>query len=234
MAGPAQEPGPGLRAGAQEPRHAGHPPQPPGHGEGAERPRLPEGRDGPCTCCGGRSGPTPSGRASASTIVATRTAMRPPRSCGRRWRPASGQDLGWFFDQWLRRSGVPRPRSLVALRPEAEAGRGDGPADPAGRHLPAPARAGPRRRGRPPRSRPARTPRLERVELRDPAGTFRFPGDEEPTDVVLDPETWLLAETAPLRARGADPALPRAGGRTPATAPPWVVFLWSMGVMSRF
>jgi aminopeptidase N len=109
---------------------------------------------------------------------------------------ASGQELGWFFDQWLRRAGVPRlegswrydpkQRQVEVTVRQVQPGEtyqlplelalqgvgGGGAADPA---------------------------RLERVELRGREQTYRFAADHEPKGVVLDPETWLLAETTELR-----------------------------------
>ena len=37
-------------------------------------------------------------------------------------------------------------------------------------------------------------PRIERGELTGREGRFTFPADAEPTDVMLDPNTWVLME----------------------------------------
>jgi hypothetical protein len=37
------------------------------------------------------------------------------------------------------------------------------------------------------------TPRVETVSLAERSRTFTFRVDKEPVDVVLDPDTWLLA-----------------------------------------
>ena len=41
----------------------------------------------------------------------------------------------------------------------------------------------------------AAAPRVERLEMTDRKGRFAFPVDSEPTEVTLDPGTWMLMET---------------------------------------
>ena len=94
-----------------------------------------------------------------------------------------GTELGWYFDQWLRRANLPvldgtwrydaaAKQVRVSLR-QTQAG-------PAYRLAVEIGLDG---------------GRLERVELKDRQGEFTFPVDREPEGVRLDPETWLLAET---------------------------------------
>ena len=40
----------------------------------------------------------------------------------------------------------------------------------------------------------AALPRLEALEVDEQQNTFTFPLDNAPTDVVLDPNTWVLME----------------------------------------
>jgi aminopeptidase N len=116
---------------------------------------------------------------------------------------ASGQDLGWFFDQWLRRGGVPRlegswryaasRKELEVVLRQTQAGevyrlsvelglahRGGGALEDGGEGLP---------------------PGAVRVELRGREETFRLAAERAPQDVVVDPGTWLLAEGMALRRR---------------------------------
>ncbi|MGQ0736759.1 MAG: M1 family metallopeptidase [Acidobacteriota bacterium] len=106
---------------------------------------------------------------------------------------ASGQELGWFFDQWLTRSGVPgvegtwrydaatKEIAVTLAQTQAEPYRlnvevGLVWAD-------------------------SRQPRVERVALMGASATATFTTDAAPTDVVIDPRVWLLADAKPLRPR---------------------------------
>ena len=107
----------------------------------------------------------------------------------------SGQELEWFFDQWLNRSVVPRlegswrydaaAREVEVTLAQAQGGEpyrlpleiGLSSSDPSG------------------------APRVERVELVEAQGTFRFAAETEPADVVLDPDTWLLTEPGTFERR---------------------------------
>ena len=101
---------------------------------------------------------------------------------------AAGIPLTWFFDQWLKRPGMPTLGG--SWRYDAEAGRlhielaqvqtGDafripleiGIRDTAGET------------------------RIERVELTTAAGQFALAVDSEPAAVMLDPNTWVLMQVA--------------------------------------
>jgi aminopeptidase N len=112
---------------------------------------------------------------------------------------ASGQDLGWFFDQWLRRSGVPRLEgswSYDARQRQVEVTvRQTQP----GEAYRLPLELGLRMPGARGPAPAAGTARIEHVELKGRVETFRIQSDDKPAEVLLDPETWLLAETAPLQ-----------------------------------
>jgi aminopeptidase N len=101
---------------------------------------------------------------------------------------ASGTDLGWFFAQWLTRSGVPKltgswrydaaAKQVVVELAQAQ------PDEPY--RLPIDIGIAMKPAGNAPAMR------VEKAELKDRSGTFTFASESEPTDVVLDPATWLL------------------------------------------
>jgi aminopeptidase N len=99
----------------------------------------------------------------------------------------SGQDLGWFFAQWLTRSGVPQisgswryesaTRQIVVTVRQTQAG--DPFRFPLGVGVTEPSRL---------------SPALHQMEVTGREATFSIPADAEPASVVLDPGVWLLAE----------------------------------------
>ncbi len=100
----------------------------------------------------------------------------------------SGQDLRWFFDQWLTRSGVPALTGTWRY----EAGAKQVVIELA------------QSQGAEPYRLPlefaitlpgAPVTRIERGELTGREGRFTFRADAEPADVTLDPNTWMLMET---------------------------------------
>jgi aminopeptidase N len=99
----------------------------------------------------------------------------------------SGKDLGWFFTQWLTRSGVPKLTGswrydAAAKQVQVELSQTQ-PGDP---YL-LPLELGVMLPG-------ATAARIERVELKSAQGKFSFAADTEPADVILDPNTWMLME----------------------------------------
>lgn len=108
---------------------------------------------------------------------------------------ASGQPLGWFFDEWLRRPGYPRFR--VSWRWLADARAAEVTIEqvqpaawptfrmPVTLELATP--AGPVRR---------------RVELSRRTETLRVPLASAPSAVALDPDGWLLKEVVPAGGGG--------------------------------
>ncbi len=102
---------------------------------------------------------------------------------------ASGQDLTWFFEQWLYRGGYlevegvwqydSRERVLAIELDQVQDGA----------LFRMPMEIGITLAGE-------RHTRIERVEIRDRQNEFRIPFDREPTDVVLDPRTWVLMDAA--------------------------------------
>ena len=97
----------------------------------------------------------------------------------------SGEELGWFFDQWLRQGGVPTISGTwhhadggvqLELRQTQATYRFRLPLDVELRF------------------EDGSTSR-ETVEMVAPAERFTMPTDRAPTAVVLDPDTWLLLES---------------------------------------
>jgi aminopeptidase N len=106
---------------------------------------------------------------------------------------ASGQELSWFFDQWLNRPGLPslsghwrydaaaRQVDLELSQTQAE--------------------------------EPYRLPidigitqadgevRVERVDFSGRTGRFRLTADSEPASLALDPNTWVLMQVGPFARR---------------------------------
>ncbi len=104
---------------------------------------------------------------------------------------ASGNDLAWFFRQWLNRSGVPRLEGTWrydAARKQVEVSLAQ---TQSGDPFRLPIEVGLT-------TNPQAAPRLERVELTSRQGAFTFPADVEPSAVVIDPGTWLLIEAGPF------------------------------------
>jgi aminopeptidase N len=99
----------------------------------------------------------------------------------------SGQELQWFFAQWLTRGGIPQvsgswrydaaAKQIVATVQQTQAGDpfrfslGVGVSTTAGA-----------------------LPIVHQVQVSARQTTFRIPADAEPAAVLLDPDVWLLAE----------------------------------------
>jgi len=104
---------------------------------------------------------------------------------------ASGKDLSGFFSQWLRRSGVPRIEGTwrwdgASKRVEVTLAQTQAE-EPFRLRIEVgvvPAAGG--------------LPRVERCELDGRRAVFSFAADAEPASLILDPETWLLAEIGSL------------------------------------
>jgi aminopeptidase N len=105
----------------------------------------------------------------------------------------SGQDLEWFFDQWLRRPGVPKVegswRYDLASRKLVVELRQVGPGEPFRMSLDLGL------------SLKGGATRLETVELRERSGRFDLAVAEPPSRVVLDPDTWTLVELGTFERR---------------------------------
>ncbi len=101
---------------------------------------------------------------------------------------ASGQDLKWFFTQWLNRSGVPKIEGswrYLADRKQIEVTlsqtqTGEPFRLPLEFNIETPPNV-------PPRA-------IEKVTFSDRTATFTFASDGAPVNVVIDPNVWVLAE----------------------------------------
>jgi len=102
---------------------------------------------------------------------------------------ASRRDLGWFFDEWLRRPTSPsfdggwrydeaKKQITIAIDQTQ-------PGEP----YRMPVEIGVTTGGQ---ARPAT--RVERVEMKDKRSVFTFAADQAPTAVTFDPNTWLLMD----------------------------------------
>ena len=98
---------------------------------------------------------------------------------------ASGRELSWFFDQWLRRPGVARLSG--SWRYDAAARIVTVELTQAGQPYRLPLEIGLRDAGG--------GIRIERVELTGATSRFTIATGQEPAAVVLDPNTWTLMET---------------------------------------
>jgi aminopeptidase N len=106
---------------------------------------------------------------------------------------ASGRELGGFFDQWLRRGGVPRLAGSWRYDPRRKQVEVEVEQTQAGELYRLPVDVG--------LSFRKEAPRVERLEITDRRRSVTFAAPEEPSAVTLDPDTWLLAELVPLRRR---------------------------------
>ncbi len=101
---------------------------------------------------------------------------------------ASGQDLGWFFQQWIYQAGHPRyegtwhydaaSRQLTVTLHQIQTD---------GTFFRMPIEVGIY-------TDDTALPRIEILDVDEQQNTFTFTLDDAPTDVVLDPNTWVLME----------------------------------------
>lgn len=103
---------------------------------------------------------------------------------------AAGVPLTWFFDQWLKRPGMPSLKGewrydagakqvLIELTQAQDA---------AAYRLPLEIAV----------TGASGQPRIERIELAERTGRFSVAAATEPASVTLDPNTWVLTESAEL------------------------------------
>jgi aminopeptidase N len=103
----------------------------------------------------------------------------------------SGRDLTWFFDQWLKRPGMPRLVGTWRYNPAAKALEVDIRQTQPGTPYRLSVEIGITPRG-------GGQPIVQAVELTSAQGHFKVPVDVEPQAIVLDPNSWLLVESAEL------------------------------------
>jgi aminopeptidase N len=99
---------------------------------------------------------------------------------------AGGVDLTWFFDQWLKRPGMPKLKGTWRYEASAKQVQIDIAQMQAGAPYRIPLEVGVADAGG--------QPRIQRVELSQPSGRFTIPFEREPAAVVLDPNTWILMQ----------------------------------------
>ncbi len=105
----------------------------------------------------------------------------------------SGQQLSWFFDQWLNRAGIPIVAGswrYDAMAREVEIELSQTQTGDAYR---LPIEVG--------MTEPGGTVRIERVDLAGRTGRFRLKAEAEPRALTLDPNTWVLMQAGPLAKR---------------------------------
>jgi aminopeptidase N len=99
---------------------------------------------------------------------------------------ASGKPLGWFFDQWLKRAGMPALRGSWSYDAAARQVRVELAQGHQGDPYILPLEIG---------IVPASgQQRIERFELTSASGQWSFAADAEPADVRLDPNSWVLMQ----------------------------------------
>ena len=99
----------------------------------------------------------------------------------------SGQDLGWFFQQWLYRTGSPKVDAVWSYDAAAKKVRLDltqtSPGEPF--RLPMEVGLGPGK--------------VSKIEFTQARQSFELPSDADPGTVTVDPNTWLLIEATVTR-----------------------------------
>ena len=105
---------------------------------------------------------------------------------------ASGQDLGWFFDQWLTRGGFPKLRARWSYDAPAEQLRLDVEQLQPGPPFRLPIELGIEIEG-------DSRPRTGRIEVQKQRETLSVALDSLPRSVTLDPRTYVLMDAEVLR-----------------------------------
>ena len=102
---------------------------------------------------------------------------------------ASGTSLAWFFEQWLTRPGLPKLTGTWSYDPAAKRVVVDLRQTQGGAPFRLPIEIGVA-------AGAGTAPVAHRVELTGAASQFTIPAAAEPATVVLDPNTWVLVESA--------------------------------------
>lgn len=103
---------------------------------------------------------------------------------------AAGSELSWFFDQWLKRPGMPKLTGTWSYDATAREIALDLQQTQSGPPFRVPIEVGVATGGE--------QPVVHRIELKDVRGNFAVPSPAEPATVVLDPNTWVLVESVSL------------------------------------
>jgi aminopeptidase N len=99
----------------------------------------------------------------------------------------SGSDLGWFFQQWLYRSGSPVVSGGWKYNPTAKMVEIELAQTQSGAAYRLPLEIAVSAAGAP--------PAIQRVEFSGKSQKFEIPADKEPSSVELDPNTWVLMDS---------------------------------------
>ena len=99
---------------------------------------------------------------------------------------AGQTELGWFFDQWLKRPGMPKLKGTWRYDVSAKQVQIEIAQVQTGQPYRIPLDVGIADAGG--------QPRIQRLELTQASGRFTVPADREPSTVILDPNTWILME----------------------------------------
>ena len=97
---------------------------------------------------------------------------------------ASGQDLAWFFHQWLKRPGSPEVKGTWHFAADRKEIAIELSQVQPGEPYRLPLELGINLNGRQPRN--------EKLELTGRDGSFKFKIDQDPQTVTLDPNRWVL------------------------------------------
>ena len=100
---------------------------------------------------------------------------------------ASGQELKWFFDQWLMRGGHPVVRAKWGYDEESKTVRLDLEQTQKGVIFRLPIDVAIETEG-------VKDPRVERIEMTERKQHFRFEADKDPRGVFVDPRMFVLME----------------------------------------
>jgi aminopeptidase N len=103
---------------------------------------------------------------------------------------ASGQQLSWFFDQWLNRAGIPAVSGTWRYDAAARQVEIELSQTQTGDAYRLPIDVG--------MTGPGGKVRVERVDLAGRTGRFTLSAEAEPRALTLDPNTWVLMQTGPL------------------------------------
>jgi aminopeptidase N len=105
---------------------------------------------------------------------------------------ASGEDLRWFFQQWLYRPGSPAVEGTWRYDAAAKKVQLDLTQTEAGGAYQLPLEVGVTLPGTP-------APKVEKVQFDQKQQHFEFAAGQEPADVELDPNVWLLIDAKIVR-----------------------------------
>jgi aminopeptidase N len=104
---------------------------------------------------------------------------------------AAGKSLNAFFSQWFMSSGIPRIGGSWQYDPVAKQVIVTLSQTQQGASFQVPVEIGILQAG-------DLRPRIERVELLNWTATYRLPAAAKPTQVLIDPNSWLLMESEPF------------------------------------